>query len=451
MAESSKRALMTGLRLLAMAGVILRASPLRAAESPGQILRTPIAPGLSISVDISTSSPYLGQQFSIVYSLVAQRYPTAVDVQPQQFSGFWTEVVPLPQETRTITRLVGGRPTHEFLLRQVIAYAMEEGDLLLPPLAVKIMITGALAPGSTNWDVEGASKPVPIRVLPLPDNPEPDQHSLLVGTLEGRLKPAERGEGMESFLELQGTANIAFFQPQEWLRSRGATFLPPRLLKAGSEIDTMDVGGKRKLTLVLNRTWAIRLLPSMSEEIRIDDLRIPVFLPGADGWKEARIKGLSFRTPSGIDTASRPSYESRARRPGELRAFLNRYGLLSLALIAGLAAACASGWLVRRRREIRSSEHRVMHDFGKLEKQSHKAPRSFLETAHKIMVCYASENQVKPATGIEEMPFDQCWFEIERCRFNGEEPSAEKREQIMQLMRTMLKGEKTRSGSEPQP
>jgi len=202
---------MSWLRSVAAAVLALQAIPMVAMEDQGRMLRTPIAPGLTISTDISASSPYLGQQFSIVYSLVAQRYPTAVDVQPQQFSGFWTEVVPLPQETRTITRLVGGRPTHEFLLRQVIAYAMEEGDLLLPPLAVKIMITGALAPGSTNWDVEAASKPVPIRVLPLPDNPEPDQHSLLVGTLEGRLKPAERGEGMESFLELQGTAISLFF------------------------------------------------------------------------------------------------------------------------------------------------------------------------------------------------------------------------------------------------
>src|SRR2546427_1604635 len=108
----------------------------------------------------STLFPYttlfrsLGQQFSIVYSLVAQRYPTAVDVQPQQFSGFWTEIVTLPQEPRTIMRLVAGKPTHEFLLRQVIAYPVEEGKLVLPPLAVKIMITGALAPGATNWDLE---------------------------------------------------------------------------------------------------------------------------------------------------------------------------------------------------------------------------------------------------------------------------------------------------------
>src|SRR2546427_5236076 len=78
----------------------------------------------------STLFPYttlfrsLGQQFSIVYSLVAQRYPTAVDVQPQQFSGFWTEIVTLPQEPRTIMRLVDRKSTRLNSSHSQISYAV---------------------------------------------------------------------------------------------------------------------------------------------------------------------------------------------------------------------------------------------------------------------------------------------------------------------------------------
>jgi hypothetical protein len=439
---------MNWLRSVALAVLALRAVPMVAMEDNGRVLQTPIAPGLSISMDISTSSPYLGQQFSIVYSLVAQRFPTAVDVQPQQFSGFWTEIVPLPQEPRTIMRLVAGKPTHEFLLRQVIAYPVEEGELVLPPLAVKMMITGALAPGATNWDVEAATKPVPIQVQSLPASLGPEKPSYLVGTLSGRLRPMEGSDEHSFLLEMEGTANIAFIQPQSLLRCQGAVLLPPRLLRAESEVDTMGIGGRRKLTLVFHRTWAARLLPAGSETLHIDDIHIPVFQPEAAGWREAEVEGLSLHLPAGRGEGGGPSGMRRTEKAKRIGDFLKPYGIVLLSLLAGVAAAGMMWWFVWGRAARLSPEHWRVHYLGRLERQSQRAPRSFVETAHRFLERYAAENHLKARPGNEETPFDQCWAEIERCRFNGGEPPAGKREHILRLMQLMLKGEEASSGGE---
>ncbi len=423
---------------------------LLATEDLGRIIATPIAPGLNILTDISTASPYLGQQFSIVYTLVAQRFPTAVDVQPQQFSGLWTEIVPLPQETRTIMRLVNGRPTHEFLLRQVIAYPVEEGELQLPPLAVKMMITRALAPGATNWDVQAASKPVTIRVRSLPGNPASFKNSLLVGSLEGRLKPSERSDSQEIFLDMRGTSNISFFQPQDWLRSPGSLLVPPRLVRVESAVDTMDVGGKRKLTLTQHRTWAVKLMPLGADRVRIDDLRIPVFDPDAVGWKEARVTGIAVRAASGTPQELPSVREKNAERPGVLP-LLRRYGLLGLAVLAAATLTGGALWFLRRHRNKLSPQHWMIHALGKLEKQSQRAPRSFLEMAHRILERYAFENHLRPGPGRGETPFDRCWSEIESCRFQGGEPLPDKRRDILLLMQLIVKSEESISQREGSP
>jgi hypothetical protein len=282
----------------------------------------------------------------------------------------------------------------------------------------------------------------------LPANPGSEKLSHLVGSLSGRLRPIEGSEEQSFLMDLEGTANIAFINPQSFLHCHGATLLPPRLLKAESEVNTMDIGGRRKLTLVFRRTWAAKLLTAGKETVRIDDLHIPVFQPEAAEWREARVEGLSLLAPAVTGGGSGPSGAPRTQETTRIGDFLRRYGIALLSLLAGVAAAGVTWWFVWGRAARHSPEHWRVHYLGRLERQSQRAPRSFVETAHRFLARYASENHLKPKPGSEETPFDQCWAEIERCRFNGGEPPAGKREHILRLMQLMLKGEEAAPGRE---
>src|SRR5688572_13606883 len=157
------------------------------------IFTTQISPNLSIVREINPANPYAGQQFSIIYSLYAFQFPVAVDIEPQQYSHFWTEIIPLTEQTRTITRIIHGRARHEFLLRQVVAYPLSTGILELPPLALKVKMTGNLAAGSENWDLIAQSKADFIRVRPLPPHQESTTGVPFTGSMSGQWSEVPTG------------------------------------------------------------------------------------------------------------------------------------------------------------------------------------------------------------------------------------------------------------------
>src|SRR5688500_10960583 len=175
---------------LTLAG--LRSPQLFSQELSG-ILTMQISPNLSIVREINPANPYAGQQFTIIYSLHAFQFPVAVDIEPQQYSHFWTEIVPLTAQTRTITRIINGRQRHEFLLRQVVAYPLSTGILELPPLALKIKMTGNLAAGSENWDLIAQSKADFIRVRPLPPQQESTTGVRFTGSMSGQWSEVPTG------------------------------------------------------------------------------------------------------------------------------------------------------------------------------------------------------------------------------------------------------------------
>ncbi len=403
-------------------------------EDQGRAFTAQIAPGLKIRTEVSSQFLHVGQQFSILYSLVTQRYPTEIDIEPQQYSGFWTEIVPLAEQTRTITRLLDGRPTHEFLLRQIIASPLEEGALGLPPLSVKIMMARSAAAGAPRWDVVAKSNPVSLTVLPLPASEAGAATSLLVGTLEGRLEESKRSQGREVILDLQGTANLAFFQPLDWFRGTGVAFLAPRLVQAESFVETWDTGDRRRLTMQQHHRWSIWTIPQEGAARRVEDLQIPVFDPGRGTWTNVRIPGIDVRAPSSTTRPPAPAPLPSSERGSA--GFLGRY---RRALCAGAVLALVSlgVWLLRKRKTERVAHHWMGSSLEKLQQQSSRAPRSFVETAHKILERYAEENHLIPGSGDKNSSFDQCWFEVEKFRFSGGEPPAEVRQRILQLLHSV--------------
>lgn len=409
-------------------------------EFAHRLYSTHVGRNFSIVSEVSQPGPYVGQQFSVVYSLRAPISPRAVDVEPQEYAGFWTETIPLPEETHYFTRIVNGKPAYEFMLRQVVAYPLAEGDLLFPPVGVKIKIGGDLTAGKPNWDIVAQSDPVPIRVRPIPSSPWAGKGSPFVGSIHGRFSETDTTDGHEILLEVQGTANLAFFNPQEWFRQTGGRHLPPRLVSAENDVQIRDIGGKRVLTLAQRQRWSIRLFPEGEKPLRIEDMVLPVFQAADGAWRMVRIAGPSLKSSAfdsftqGLVSSSSDVSSQRSATPW-LRSI---WHILALVLLGASSLGLARLWWVRRKGAYSGAW--VHSSLAILEKQHRAAPRSFLETAHRILERYAAERRLTPMVGNQDTAFDRCWTQIEKTRFTSSEISSKERTRILHSIRLILQG-----------
>jgi hypothetical protein len=390
---------------------------------------------MAIVTELSISAPFVGQQFSIVYKLRAQRAPTAVDIDPQQYPAFWAELVPVSKESVSATRPLKEPGVVEYLLRQVVAFPLKEGTLQLPPLSLKIKTSERVSAQSNDWDVVGVSSPVAVPVSPIPPGPRPGPDLPFVGSAEGSM--SWEGEGQSVLvLEIQGTANLAWFRPLEWLRAPEGVRFHARLASAENTAQTIEVEGKRRLSLLQRQRWTISVSGGHPGQ-HIDDLLLPVFEPGKKVWNDVRIEGINIpdaapstrgveagaaKVASGVGTRLQLLLASRAHL------------IIGLAGIAGGLALLA--WLRTRRLRRSQGAEEIL---AALEKKLRTSPRAFLDSAHKLLEQYAEKAGRAHNLGLEDALLDRCWTAVQRYRFNREPLPANARDDILtsieQLMR----------------
>ena len=421
--------------LLAMA----RPSSVTLADGGREVISR-VGPGLAIVTEIGNGTPYVGQQFSIIYSLRALNAPSAVDVDPQQFTGFWTELSPPSADDRPSVHSLENQPASQYLLRQVIAFPLSDGKVQLPPIRLKIKMPD---PGSATgkWDLVCTSEPVSINVLPVPS--AGGQGLSLVGNVEGSLTRSGANAGSEAVLELQGTANLAFFDPLQWIGARPGLVLSVRPADWDKLVQTRDAGGKRQITLLQRRSWSIRVLGQGPGTVRVGGNPLHVFEPSTGVWTEQAIGGFTV-TGADVKSAEVGSVEP-SRIDGEIK---GRPGWI-VTLIAGLLIAAVLGACARAKRVRRRDW--AARGLASLEKGSEAASRRFVDTAHKLIERYAAEARMLSTIGNQDSELDRIWNEIEGLRFGRRMPSPEQRSQIVHFLKDLLRKPKStvRPGEEP--
>lgn len=311
-----------------------------------------IAPGFSIITELSADQVYLGQQFTILYRLEAAKPPVAVDIDPQQFSGFWSEIAPLNEGASARSRASGTGGNYRYLLRQVIAYPLFSGALQLPPLQVKIktLQSSSLAPDA--WDIVNASDSQTISVIDPWNNEESSDEFPLVGSVDGKISKVLRGGRIEARLELWGSANFDLFQVKRWVRSPGNVPLSIQLSDRENMVQTQDIGGERNISLLQRRRWIIRSLWDASGEPQIADINLPFFDVQKGSWDTKLIEGIMSET-------GKPGFATREEFPAlpqiqDTRAkapllFFSRYLLWIAGLFVLIMVLVAIKFLRRRR------------------------------------------------------------------------------------------------------
>lgn len=386
-----------------------------------------VAPGLAIVTEIDDGAPYLGQQFSIIYALRALTAPSAVDIDPQQFTGFWTELSPPAADAHPSSQTLDNQPASQYLLRQVIAFPLSEGTLQLPPLRLKIKMPGS-GSGPGDWDFVCSSEPVTVSVSPVPRSSE--QTLPLVGNLEGSLTPVGGAARSEMILEMQGTANLAFFDPLQWISQPAELVLSVRPTEWDKIVQTRDIAGKRKITLIQRRCWGIRIFGQARGRARVGDIALRVFQPSTGLWTEKMIAGVTIAGLDEKPVAGAPVQPSREH--DEVR-------ILSVwvsASVAGLLIAIVV-WAFTRARGLHRRDW-AARGLASLEKTAAAASKPFLDTAHKLMERHAAKAGILDKIGSGDSELDRFWNEVEKLRFGRQSPSPELRNEILQFLRNLL-------------
>jgi len=321
---------------------------LRPGDRPAVSLTAAIADDLAVVTEISPPRPYVGQQFSIIYRLRARRSPAAVDIDPQQFPSLWTELVPLSAGSQAAARAGGGYS--EFLLRQVIAFPLAAGEVLLPPLSLKVKRAGSSSFRREEWDVLGASQAVPVTVLPVPPPGVPGggDRIPLVGSVRAALAadPSSGGARLAT-LELDGTANLALFRPAAAYPAGAVE--AAELLGADSIAQTIDSGGSRRLSLLTRQRWLLRFSNDPMWDAGAPQAVFPVFDPWTESWTETKIPGAAWpaqerKSRTLPDRAGSPPAKAE-EEPGS-----GRYGAPVVAAAAVALAVLAIAWVLLRKR-----------------------------------------------------------------------------------------------------
>lgn len=267
-----------------------------APSGPSRSFISQIAPDFAIVTEVSLDTPYVGQQFCIIYKLRAQHPPAAVDIDPQQYSGFWTELIPISQDAAASPRILKERGAVDYLLRQIVAYPLLEGRQKLPPLSLKIKRAGNITDRREDWDLLGASAPVDIAVSPLPPTSQAGAGMLLVGNVNGLMSPAGE-DGQAILLEIQGTANLALFKPLDWLQPPAGVQVHQQLVGAEKQPQTVDIEGRRQLSLLQRQRWLLGI-DGAGPGRRLGAFYLPVFEPREKLWKVCESPARRFRAPS---------------------------------------------------------------------------------------------------------------------------------------------------------
>lgn len=278
-----------------------------------------------------------------------------------------------------------------------------------------------------------SSEPVTVDVLPIPSSS--DHRLPLVGNLEGSLTPVGGSGRDEVILELKGTANLAFFDPLQWMVQPAGLVLSARPTEWDKMVQTRDIAGKRQITLIQRRCWGIRIFGQAQDRMRVGDIGLRVFQPLTGHWAEKMIAGVAL---AGLDerpvagTTGQPH-----REPEETRV---RPVWVS-ASIAGLLIAVVA-WAFTRARSLHRRDW-AARGLTSLGKTSAAASKPFLDTAHKLMERHAAQAGILGRIGGGDSELDRFWNEIERLRFGRQSPSPELRNEILQFLKNLLANPKS--------
>ncbi len=270
------------------------------------------APQLFLEAVVDDSKPWIGEQ--LVYTLYLY---TEVNVRSASatklpdFKGFWTEVIPLPENNEPEMLERDGRRMARLPLLQRALFPRQSGPIEIGPVeAAMTVLTGdgifSLAPVQSQ--ITRASNIVKVVAQAMPPGPPPGFRDV-VGQLsfDAKIEPRSLEVGQAATLELRltGKGHLQGVAAPDIPTIAGLQVFPPQ--QSGGD-------SLKRTTILGNRIWTYVLVPDRAGKIAIPKLDFPYFDPVSGLYKVASTAPLELEV-NGSTQAVRSSADNVALHP----------------------------------------------------------------------------------------------------------------------------------------
>lgn len=240
--------------------------------------RQATAPEVFLTAEASPKNPWKGQQ--VLYTLYLYTQVTVRSVNPEElptFKGFWSELIPQPEELEPELVIHDGKEFGKVVLLQRALFPRRAGTLEIEPVVARLAAAipdnspfGSLMP--RTQDIRRQSNPITVEVRDLPAAPPGFQGAVGRLRLNADLAPRDLEVGQAATLNLT-------LEGRGHLQGLGAPVLPEML---GIQIfppQQQSDEGLRGKSVISERSWSFVLVPEKPGQWQLPPIEIPYFDP----------------------------------------------------------------------------------------------------------------------------------------------------------------------------
>ncbi len=223
-------------------------------------------------------SAYVGEEVVIHYELVTQADVQGIEyVEPPKFPGVWAEDLERPDRPTGRSDTIGGHPVARFTLLKKVISGLAPGTVTIPPARIRIGVRTAFDPfgdpfgGLRPQVLERETKPITIRILPIPGHPDfkgPVGRFDVTASLDRSAVPV--GEAVTLRLKVSGQGNLRTAGEAPPLSLAGVRVYPPQAKSSPTR------SGPKATASV---EWDYVLVPSRPGPLEIPPVPLEVFDP----------------------------------------------------------------------------------------------------------------------------------------------------------------------------
>ena len=232
-------------------------------------------PFVDLLVTADKTTAVVGEEVTLTVDLVTTADVQGLEwIEPPKFPGAWAEDLERPERPTGRREIVDGRPVVRFTLLKKLVSGLAPGTVTIPPMKVR---TNVRATGDSGGDpfgffsrpqpVEIASKPLVLRILPVPGAKAwsgPVGHFDLTARLDKTSVPA--GEAATLKVRLAGPGGLRTATDPPKLSVANAKVYPPT---ARTEPPRSGRPGSVE--------WEYVIVPSAPGELTIPPVEIPTY------------------------------------------------------------------------------------------------------------------------------------------------------------------------------
>ncbi len=260
----------------------------RAFGPPRRRRSRPVAPPeIYLEAVVQPKDPYVGEQ--VLYTLYLYTQADVRAVHPEElpdFKGFWSRVVPQPDQLRPEMVVRGGERIGKVVLLQRALFPRRAGRAEIGPVQARLAALvpdegelGSLLPRTRDIVRTAGAVSVDVRRLP----PPPAGFQGAVGQVEitAELTPPEVASGDAATLsvKLAGRGHFQGLPPPLLSEIPGVEVFPPQQ-RSSETVESRSVAGER--------AWSFVLVPERPGSWQLPPIEIPYFDPAEERYRIAR-------------------------------------------------------------------------------------------------------------------------------------------------------------------